>query len=584
MNALILPATLAAALAAPALTPAERDAMARITAAEISAHIRFLADDQLGGRFPGTPGDELAEKYLATELEAMGYEPGATGLDGQASWFQPVPLVEHVASVPPEVVFSRKGEKLALPTGPGTAAQLVIHSLGDVDDASVANAGLVFVGYGIVAPEHGWDDYRNVDVKGKIAVVLNFNPPWAGQAEDGSPGGGAGGGGIGAAQADGRAADGPPDRKVRLWYGRWDYKYLEAARHGAVGALVIHTPESAGYPWQVVTTSNGPRAFGLPKEGDPDPHLPFEGWIAHDAAARLFGWAGKDLAKLTEKAKAGRLHGVPLGLGATFHMPVARRTVMSANVVGRLPGSDPKLRGEAVLFTAHHDHLGERVPPVAGQHNVYAGALDNASGCAAVLAVARGLAAEPPRRSVVVAFVTAEEQGLLGSQWFARHATVAAGKIAADINLDGVNIHGPTADVGFLDFGRTSLDHLVREAAATQDRIVHGDPYPDRGYPYRSDDFSLARVGVPAIRLNGGPHYLGKPESYGREQVALYEREHYHQTSDVYPASPAAWDLTGAVQDAQLDLLVGERIGNQDALPGWKAGDEFAAARKAPAR
>jgi len=549
----VIALALSLALAAPAVTPAEQAAMNVITAPEISAHIRFLADDLLTGRFPGTPGDELAVKYLATELEAEGFEPGAVGPDGRPSWFQEVPLVAHTATIPRQITFTKGAQTQALATGPGTAAEIVVHSLGDVDDASVKDAELVFVGYGIVAPEHHWDDYRHADVKGKIAVLLNFNPPWAGPGK-------------------------------RLWYGRWDYKYLEAARHGAVGALVIHTPESAGYPWQVVTSSNGPTAFGLPREGDPDPHLPFQGWLAHDAAARLFRWAGRDLAKLTARAQKGPVRAVPLGIGATFEMPVAHRTVPSANVVGLLRGTDPSVAGEAVVYSAHHDHLGERVPPVPGEHNVYTGALDNASGDAAVLAMARAFRADPPRRSVIVLFPTAEEQGLLGSRWFATHPPIPAGRLAADINLDGVNIHGLTTDVGFLALGRTTLDDLVETAAATQGRTVHGDAYPDRGYPYRSDDFSLARVGVPAVRLTGGPHYVGHDDAWGRDWVAKYEREHYHQTSDQYPPSPASWDLTGAVQDAQLDWLVGERIANQAALPAWKAGDEFEAARRAAAR
>ncbi|MHB8418213.1 MAG: M28 family peptidase [Myxococcales bacterium] len=548
----MIAALLALSLAAPGFSAAERAALERISAAEISAHVRFLSSDLLTGRFPGTPGDELAIEYLATELEGIGFLPGATGPDGKPSWFQEVPLVEHTAAVPAQVVFERGRERRALPTGPGTSAQVVLHSLGDRDLVSLHRAGLVFAGYGIVAPEHGWDDYRGLDVKGKVVVVMNFNPPWAGKG-------------------------------VRLWYGRWDYKYLEAARHGAAGALVIHTDESAGYPWQVVTTSNGPTAFGLPPAGDPDPHLPFEGWIAHDAAARLFSWAGHDL-DAAERAAAGAPHGFPLGIGATFDMPVTRRTVPSANVVGLLPGTDPALRAQAVLYSAHHDHLGERVPPVPGQHNVYSGALDNASGCAAVLTIARALHAAPPRRSVIVLFPTAEEQGLLGSRWYASHPTVRPGRLAADINLDGVNIHGLTTDVGFLDFGRTSADGVVEAVATAQGRTVHGDAYPDRGYPYRSDDFSLARVGVPALRLQGGPHYLGHDAAWGREQVERYEREHYHQTSDVYPPSPAAWELSGAVQDAQLQLVVGLRLGNQDELPQWRPGDEFEAARRAAER
>jgi Zn-dependent M28 family amino/carboxypeptidase len=552
---LLVTSTAVAATPAPVRPPgfsaAERAAADRITAAEISGHTRFLGDDLLEGRFPGARGDELAVRYLASQLESMGYRPGATGADGRPSWFQQVPLVKYTATVPEQVVFQRGEERVVLPTGPGVKAEVVVRSLGDTDRVIARDAELVFVGYGIVAPERGWDDYRGVDVKGKIVVVLNFNPPWAGEG-------------------------------VRLWYGRWDYKFLEAARHGAVGALVIHTTESASYPWQVVTASNRPVGFGLPPEEDTDPRLPFQGWIAHQAAARLFGLAGRSLPddEAAAKARGGRGGvSVPLGVTASLDMPVLRERLESANVLGVLPGRDPGLAGEAVLYTAHHDHLGLRTPPVAGERNVYAGALDNASGCASVLAIARALATSPPRRSVVVAFVTAEEQGLLGSHWYATHPTVKPGRIAVDINVDGVNIHGRTSDLGFLGLGRSSMDAVVTAAAAAQGRTVHGDAFPDRGSFYRSDDFELARVGVPGARIGGGPHHVGRPEGWGKERREEFERHHYHQPSDAYPPSPEAWDLTGAVEDAQLQLVIGLRVGNATALPAWNTGDEFEKAR-----
>lgn len=537
------------------LSPAERVAAARITAEEISGHTRFLADDLLEGRFPGARGDEIAIRYLAAQLEAMGYRPGATGPDGKASWFQPVPLATYTATVPPEVVFRRGAEAVALATG-GAQPELVVRSFGETDRVKLEGAELVFAGYGIVAPEHGWDDYRGLDVRGRVVVLLNFNPPWAGEG-------------------------------VRLWYGRWDYKYLEAARHGAAGALVIHTTESAGYPWQVVVSSNRPLAFALPPEDDADPRLPLEGWITRDAAARLFALGGRDLARDEAAARDPANRGgrsSPLGVAVSLDMPVQRGRIESRNVIGALPGTDPRLGAEAVLYTAHHDHLGVRSPPVPGERNVYAGALDNASGCAAVLAIARAAAASPPRRSVVVAFVTAEEQGLLGSRWYARHPTVKAGRISVDVNVDTVNIHGRTSDVGVIGLGRSSIDAVVEAVAAAQGRTVHGDPFPDRGAFYRSDNFELARVGVPGARLRGGPRYLGRPEGWGAEQQQLYERRHYHQPSDTYPPSPEAWDLSGAVEDARLQLVVGLRVGNAPELPTWTRGDEFEKARLAAPR
>jgi len=554
-----LPALLAllAASSAPAatpdpaaLTPAEAAAASRVTAAEISAHIRFLADDLLEGRFPGTRGSDLAIRYIAAELEAMGLEPGVPGRDGAPpSWVQEVPLVRHVASPPEAISFRRGAEVVTLPTGPGTAARVVVRSLGDTDHVRVKDAELVFVGYGIVAPEQGWDDYRGVDVRGKVVVLLNFNPPFAGEG-------------------------------VRVWYGRWDYKFLEAARHGAAGALLVHTTESASYPWQVVASSNRAVAFGLPPDGEP--RLPFQGWIANEAADELFRLGGRSLAAdeaAAKDPKAKGFRGAPLGVTMSLDMPVRLERIESGNVVGLLPGTDPELRREAVVFTAHHDHLGTRTPAVEGQRNVYTGALDNASGCAAVLAIARAAAAAPPRRSLLFVFPTAEEQGLLGSRWFARHPTVPAGRIAADVNVDGVNRWGRTSDVTALGLGKSDLDGVVVAVAAAQGRTVHGDPFPDRGSFYRSDNFELARVGVPGVVASGGPTYVGRPPGWGKERSDDYVAHNYHQPSDAYPPAPAAWDLSGAVEDAQLDLVVALRVANAPSPPAWKKGDEFERAR-----
>jgi hypothetical protein len=549
----------AAASPAPAaadrLSTREQAVVARLSAEEISGHVRFLADDLLEGRFPGTRGDELAVRYIAAQLEAMGLVPGFPGRDGApASWLQPVPLVRHESAVPEKLVFHLRGKaggrSIALPTGPGVDAEVVIRSLGDTDRVKLDGAELVFVGYGIVDPAHGWDDYRGVDVRGKVVVLLNFNPPFAGD-------------------------------RVRLWTGRWDYKYQEAARHGAAGALLIHTTESAAYPWQVVATSN--REVGVALAPEPgEPRLPFEGWIAHGAAERLFALAGRKLdddeAAAKEMSKMGAPP-LPLGVGLTLDMPVKRERFESANVLGLLPGSDPALAGEVVLFTAHHDHLGARTPPVAGQRNVYAGALDNASGCATLLSMARAAKAAAPRRSLLFAFVTAEEQGLLGSRWLARHPTVPAGRIAADVNLDVVNNLGRTKDVGSVGLGKSSLDAIVRDVARSQGRTVHGDPFPDRGSFYRSDNFELAQVGVPGVVVRGGPTYVDRPEGWGKERIDEWVLHDYHQVTDTYPAAPAGWDLSGAVEDAALQLVVGLRVADAPELPRWTPGDEFEKAR-----
>ena len=528
-----------------ALSPAERAASSRITANEISAHLRFLSDDQLEGRKPGSAGDELAIKYLASQLEAMGYQPAGD----KGSFLQAVPLVELAADVPRDVAFKSGGKDLVLHAGNGLQADLVLGPSAHKDRGTVKDAGLVFVGYGITAPEYGWDDYKDVDVRGKVVVVMNFNPPFR------EPG-------------------------VRLWYGRWDYKYVNAAKHGAAGALVIHTTPSAGYPWQVVVTSWSTPRQDLPPAPD-EKFMEFRGWITEPAAIRLAQLGGDDLDALRKSAESRDFRPIPLASTMSLDLPVSLKMIRSDNVVGMLPGTDPALRGEAVLYTAHHDHLGRVQPIPPATDGIYNGALDNASGCATVLAIARAMTFAPPKRSAIVAFVTAEEQNLLGSRWLAQHPPIPANRIAADINLDSVNRWGRTTDLGVMGLGKSTADDVVRKVAAEQGRTVHGDPHPDRGAFYRSDMFSMAQVGVPPVAVKGGPDYVGRQKGWGDEQLLDYERHHYHQPSDEYHGD---WDLSGAVQDAQLQLIVGLRIANAARMPTWTPGDEFEAARKSASR
>jgi hypothetical protein len=528
-----------------AASPAvERAAAARITAAELSAHIRFLSDDLLEGRKPGSVGDEIAIRYLAAQLEALGLKPGA----GDGSWYQQVPLVELAAEVPRDIPFRAGDKSLVLHAGNGLEADIVAGAYAHIDQARVQDAPLVFAGYGIVAPEYGWDDYKDVDVKGKVVVLLNFNPPFKGEG-------------------------------VRLWYGRWDYKYLTASAHGAAGAILIHTTPSAGYPWQVVVTS-----WSTPKQDLPpvagEKTMQFRSWITEPAAEKLAKLSGHDLDQLRKSAQRKDFRPVPLGTTMSLTMPVRMRTIQSANVIGVLPGSDPKL-GEAVLFTAHHDHLGKVQPVPPATDGIYNGALDNASGCATVLAIAHAAAATRPRRSLYFAFVTAEEQGLLGSEWLAKHPPIPAGRIAVDINVDSPNRWGRTSDLGILGMGKSSVDELIKQVAAEQGRTVHGDPYPDRGTYYRSDQFSLAHAGVPGVYVRGGPTYVGRPAGWGDAQQKAYEMHDYHQPSDEFRGD---WDLSGIIQDAQLQLIVGLRIADAPAMPRWVPGDEFEAARKSAAR
>lgn len=520
---------------------AEKDAAAHVTAAAITGPLRFLSDDLLEGRAPGTRGSDLAIQYVATEMEGMGLTPG--GDDG--GWLQRVPLVGVTVHVPPRVTLTGAGgSRLSL----SVPDDLVVVA-GTQDAHAVLDApDVVFVGYGIVAPEYHWDDYKGIDVRGKVVLVMNNDP-----SDDPAMFGG----------------------KTRLWYGRWDYKYLEAAKHGASGAIVIHTTPSAAYPWQVVVTSNVREKFELPAHGEP--RLVAKMWATEDASRKIAALGGRDLDALRKEAETASFRAAPLGVKVAFHVDADLRRIDSANVLGVLSGSDPALARQAVIYTAHHDHLGVGLPKDGDA--IYNGAVDNASGVAALLTIARAATlARRPRRTLLFMAVTAEEQGLLGSEWYCEHPTFRSADIAADINIDGLNVDGRTADVGFTGLGKSSLDDVVVSVAAAQGRTVHGDPFPEKGSYYRSDQFSFAKIGVPGIYARGGPSYVGRPAGWGEEREKEFEMLRYHQPSDQYDPT---WDLRGAVEDVTLLLVSGLRVANAPALPAWTPGDEFEAARKA---
>ena len=532
------------ALIGNAQVPPDAAAAARsITAEQIRAHVKFLSSDLLEGRGPCTRGDQLAESYVATELEAMGLAPGAPG----GGWIQKVPLVAIAPTIPGTMTFTKGEKKLDLKyrddfvAVPGTQQPT----------SGVKSAEVVFVGYGIVAPEYQWNDFKDVDVRGKVLLVMNNDP-----------------------ESDPNLFAG----KTRLWYGRWDYKYLEAAKHGAAGAIIIHTTTSASYPWSVVRTSWSGEFYELPDEGTPRTQL--KAWATDDASHQLAALGGQDLDKLRAAAESRDFRPVPLGVTLSFTTTSHVQRKESGNVIGEIRGSDPKLSKEVVIYTAHHDHLGVKVGAAPGVDAIFNGAVDNASGVATLLAIARAYTRLPqaPRRTVMFASVAAEEQGLLGSEYLAKHPPVPAGFIAANINMDSVNIWGKTSDVPFIGLGKSELDAVVAEMAAAQGRKVVPDAFPDRGAFYRSDQFNFARIGVPAVKLGSGIEVIGKPPRWGAEQQERYERTDYHQPSDEYRDT---WDLAGAVEDAQLEFLIGVKVGNTDAMPRWRAGDEFEAARTA---
>jgi Zn-dependent M28 family amino/carboxypeptidase len=518
-------------------------AEAAITDHALRGHIRFLADDLLEGRGPGSKGDELAQKYIAAHFQALGLRPAAPG----GGWFQKVPLVGVTAHVPPTLKFEKGSSSLELKRHD----DYVITSGKPQEKVAVANAEIVFVGYGMQAPEYQWDDFKGQDLKGKVLLMMNNDP-----ADDPELFGG----------------------KRRLYYGRWDYKYDSAARQGAAGAIIIHTTPSAGYPFQVVQTSWSGEEFELAEaEG---PRLEMRGWLTEDASKRLVTLAGKDLDQLRAAAERRDFRPVPLGVNLSIAMNCDIRKKETANVLGLLPGHDPSLKEQAVVFMAHHDHLGLAEQRDARGDSIYNGAVDNASGTAALLAIARAVTSleKPPARSILFAAVGAEEQGLLGSEYFAAHPPIPAGNLAAVINIDGLNIIGPTRDVNVIGLGKSSLDDLVQSVARWQQRVVTPDSFPDRGYYYRSDQFSLAKVGVPGVYLHSGINVIGKPEGWGKEQLELWTETKYHQPSDEYDEN---WDLRGAVEDVRLLYHVGLLAAEQRELPRWNPGDEFEAARKA---
>lgn len=514
-----------------------------ITEAAIRADVEFLADDLLEGRGPGTRGDLLAQKYIISQFKLIGLKPAAS--DGR--WTQNVPLLGVTTRPPTTITFKKADQSLELKNND----QFIVTCGTGEEEASIEDAEVVFVGYGMQAPEFDWDDYKDVDVRGKVLLCLNNDP-----------------------------ADDPElfAGRTRLYYGRWDYKYAKAAEMGAAGMLIIHTTPSAGYPYQVVQTSWTGEQMAL--GGEQTGRALMEGWLTEDAAAQLAKFAGNDLDQLRTAAERRDFRPVAMGTTLSVSMNCRVRERSSANVLGLLPGSDPELSKQWIVFTAHHDHIGMTEARDEKMDNIYNGAVDNASGVSSMLSIARAMArlpqSERPKRSVLFAAVAAEEQGLLGSKYLAENPPVPAGQLAAVINIDGINILGPTEDIVVIGKGKSDMDKIVERITRWQGRVVVGDQFPDRGSYYRSDQFSLAKAGVPGVYLGSGVHVIGKPDGWGKEQMRKWTEKIYHQTSDEYSED---WNLGGAVEDAKLLFHVGLQAANQPTLPAWIPGDEFEAAR-----
>jgi len=507
----------------------------------IRTHVKFLSSDLLEGRGVGARGGAVATEYIASQFAVVGAKPARDN----GTYFQKVPLVG---------VRTDTGAELAAVAGDKTlpfrwSDDFVATSHLQKPDSRF-DADAVFVGHGIVAPEYNWNDYKDADVHGKIVVLFTNEP----------------------------SSDDPQffAGRALTYYGRWTYKYEQALRQGALGCIIIHTTPTAGYGWEVVRSSWG-REQPFVKLAPGEPALALAGWVTQDAGDKLLAMAGHTVAELLKASESRDFRPIPLGIRIRGVLPSAIRELDTRNVAAVVPGSDPTLKSEAVIFTAHWDHLGIGAP-VNGDA-IYNGAIDNATGCGILLELARVWAALPqkPRRSALFLSVTAEEGGLRGSEFYGAHPIFPAGKTAVDLNYDALLPYGRTRDVVVAGAERTTLWPVVQHIARRMNLIIQPDPRPEQGSYYRSDHFSLARVGIPAFSISEGTGFLGKPADYGRRIFEEYNSKHYHQPSDEYRED---WDFSGLEQMARFGFLIGLEAANQDRLPTWNPGDEFLAARE----
>jgi Zn-dependent M28 family amino/carboxypeptidase len=522
-----------------------------ISAERMLGNIKILSSDEFEGRAPASKGEELSTQFIEKQFKTIGLEPG----NPNGTYFQNVPMVGITADPAAELVFAdpANGKQMTLKY----ADEFVAWTKHEEPTVSM-DADMVFVGYGVVAPEYKWDDYKGADVKGKVMVVLVNDPP---VPDPNDP-----------SKLDAETFKG----KAMTYYGRWTYKFEIAAEKGAAGCLVVHQTGPAGYPWGVVKNSNTGEQFSLVTADKGMSRSAVEGWITYDKAKELFAMAGKDFDTLEKAAVSRDFRPVDLGVKAALTLKNSIRTIESKNVVAKLAGADPKVRDEYVIYTAHWDHLG--IGPEVNGDKIYHGAVDNASGVAGLLEIARAYTKiqPPPRRSVLFLSVTGEEKGLLGSEYYAEHPLYPLTKTLAEINMDGLNVLGPTKDIEVIGLGQSTLDDVVEAVAAEQGRTVKPDAEPEKGYYYRSDHFNFAKEGVPALDPSEGMDYVGKPEGWGLEMREKFTAEDYHKPSDKIKPY---WDLRGAVEDLQLLGEVGYRVANAKAYPTWKPGSEFRAKR-----
>jgi Zn-dependent M28 family amino/carboxypeptidase len=515
----------------------------RIEESDLRAHVKFLADDLLEGRGTGARGGLLAAKYIAAQFESVGLEPATA----DRTYFQQVEMIG--VKTDPSVKLEVKGGESSVEFKFGD--EFVAGSDGEQTELPVST-DVVFVGYGIQAPEYNWDDYKGLDVRGRIVMIMVNDPPATASEPN---------------LFSGRAL---------TYYGRWTYKYEEAARRGAAGVILIHTNESAGYGWNVVRSSwSGERFSLLPEAGAPS--LKLKAWVTEDAARRVVELAGRNLDQLRQTALAREFRPVPLNVRVETTLRTEVRRVKAPNVVGILRGSDAVLKNEYVVYSAHWDHLGIR-PDQSGD-NIYNGAVDNATGVAGILAIAKSFAmlSAKPKRSILFIATTAEEQGLLGAEYYTRQPLVPLAKTVANINLDAMNVHGVTTDIAPLGANRSTLGKIIEAVVSENKLTISPDAHPEQGLFYRSDHFPFAKAGIPAVNFEPGTYFVGHSEKWGEEQFKDYNEHRYHQPSDEYSPN---WNFSGMVQQAHLAFLIGLRVANANEAPQWNKGDEFERARQ----
>ena len=542
------PATPPAAPATPAkpapVTPtADGKFDAAIKAEDFAARVQRLASDQFEGRKPGTIGERATTAYIKDQFEQIGLKPGNKG-----SWFQTVPMVQTTLVDAPATTLAVSGAK-----GNETfafAKDMVVGSLDASSEVELKDSPIVFVGYGVDAPD--WNDFADVDVKGKTVIVLVNDPGWGNQ--------------------DPALFKG----KTLTYYGRWTYKYEEAARKGAAAAFIVHETPGAGYPFGVVESGwSGPRQ-SLPPSEDPGPRLKTAGWLTEDAARRLFAAAGADFDALKKSADVRGFKPTVLDakLSTSYRSKIENGT--SENVIGVLPGSTRP--DESIVYTAHWDHLGKD-DTLPGEDHIYNGAIDNATGVAGIIEIAEAFAKQqpPPQRSIVFNAVTLEESGLLGAAYYVAHPSFALDKTVANINLDALPVDGPTKNVTVIGLGQSELDGYIEEAAKAQGRVIGGDEEPEKGFFFRSDHVNFARAGVPALYAAGGLDLVEGGEAAGRKAADDYVANRYHKPGDNYDP---AWDFRGVVQDLEALYAVGRKLGDETTYPQWKPGADFARPKK----